>query len=120
MSDRFRTIQIDEYRANTSFTDNTTSNKPRVAYRVTDYSYMPSVNFRTGPCWRSDNRYPGDWMVRRHESGGVEITFTGLTHRSKDIVKVIDARYVDKFILSLLEVRNPNPPQPHEDKPSAS
>jgi hypothetical protein len=64
-----------------------------------------SVNFRTGRCWHPDNRYPGDWAVRRHESGGVEITFGGTTHRSRPIVKVIDQKDVDGLILSLLECR---------------
>jgi hypothetical protein len=64
-----------------------------------------SVNFRTGRLWRPDNRYPGDWSVRRHESGGIEFTFNGVTHRSKPIVKVIDKKDVDGLILSLLECR---------------
>lgn len=64
-----------------------------------------AVNFRMGRLWRPDNRYPGDWALRRHESGGVEITFNGTTNRSKPIIKIIDHQDVDKFILSLLEVR---------------
>lgn len=76
-----------------------------VVHTVTDVRGPGEVNFRTGRLWRGDRRYPGDWMVRRHESGGVEMTFTGSQHNSKDVVKVIAAEHVDKLILSLLEVR---------------
>lgn len=64
-----------------------------------------SFNSRAGHLWRPDNRYPGDWMIRRHESGGAEITFTGSQHNSKEIKKIIPEREIDRVILSLLEVR---------------
>lgn len=74
-------------------------------YSVGDTRGPGEVNFRSGVCWRSDSRYPGDWMVRRHETGGIEITYTGSQHNSKDIVKVIPPEQVDRFILSILECR---------------
>lgn len=74
-------------------------------YVVVETREAGSVNFRTGPLApRDDNRYPGDWSVRRHESGGLELTFTGSQHNSRDVVKVIPPNRADHFILSCLEV----------------
>lgn len=74
-------------------------------YTVEDTRGPGQINTRMGNLWRPDNRYPGDWMMRRHESGGVELTFTGSQHNSKEIKKIIPADQVDRFILSLLECR---------------
>jgi len=65
------------------------------------------VNARMCKLWRSDSRYPGFISIRRHESGGVELSFDALRHGGKEprAIEVVAPENVDKLILSLLEVR---------------
>jgi hypothetical protein len=79
---------------------------PSAEYRVRTWIRLPNVNFRMHRLWRSDNRYPGTVSVRRHESGGLELSFDALRHGAKPRPPVIIAPdQVDPFILSCLEVR---------------
>jgi hypothetical protein len=88
---------------------------PSAAYLVEAFYRIPNVHFRTGRCWNPSNRGVRDWMMRRHESGGLEITFGGPQHNSKDIVKVIDPDAVPSFILSCLECMRPEDFNEEED-----
>jgi hypothetical protein len=80
----------------------------RTIYTVIKDYGATGVNTRTGPLWRPDRRFPGEWMVRRHETGGIELTFTGARHDSPSLVKVVPPDQVDRFILSCLDVRSWN------------
>lgn len=82
---------------------------PSSAYIVEGFFRVPSVNTRTGPLWRPDNRFPGEWMVRRHEEGGIEISFTALRHGAKPRKPIVVPKdQVDRFIYSCLEVAHPD------------
>lgn len=75
-------------------------------WEVEQHRSEGAVNFRMHKLWRPDNRYPGTMTVRRHESGGVELSFDALRHGAKPRPPVVVApEHVDKLIVSLLEVR---------------
>jgi hypothetical protein len=75
------------------------------SWTITDVRGPGSVNTRTGPLWRADGRYPGEWRVRRHESGNAEMSFTAQRQGGKDLVKIIPVNQIDRLVLSLLEMR---------------
>lgn len=78
-----------------------------VKYTVIEARQIGSVNFRQIPLWRPDNRYPGYTFVRRHESGGIELSFDAIRHGAKPKPPIVIApEHVDHFILSCLEVRD--------------
>lgn len=84
-------IAIERYRAgggmNAWMPGATTS-----AYRVSVSHGPGEVNFRTCKLWRADNRYHGYVMIRRHESGGLELSFDALRHGAKPRPPVIVAQ----------------------------
>jgi hypothetical protein len=79
------------------------------AYRVTDTRGPGDVNFRMHRLWRADNRYSGIVCVRRHESGGLELSFDALRHGAKPRPPVVVAEdQVRAFVLSCLECCRPD------------
>lgn len=99
-------IRVDTYRGRPT---NATFSR-MAAWRITQWLSAGSVNFRSHRLWRKDNRYPGTVAVRRHECGGLELSFDALRHGAKPRPPVvIDPADVDPFIVSCLEVRQPQP-----------
>lgn len=79
---------------------------PSGVYRILSHIRVPSVLTRSGVLWRPDDRFGGDWFVRRHESGGLEISFSAIRHGARPRPPiVIPASGVDKFIVSCITVR---------------
>lgn len=78
------------------------------AWRITSIRPGASVYNREVSLWRPDNRYPGAMFTRRHESGGLELSFDALRHGAKAKPPIIiPERNVDRFILHCLLVRPP-------------
>jgi len=103
-------LEIEEYRAPQGGFGAAVGRVVRRAWRISDYSVAPSVNFRIHRLWRPDSRYPGTMSVRQHECGGVEFSFDALRHGGKPRPEiVVDPDDVDHLILSLLEVRQRTP-----------
>lgn len=75
----------------------------RTVYEVWDSRGPGDVNTRMGHLWRPDNRYPGDWAIRRHESGGTELVIRGPGGKRQAFV--FPPHEADRVILSMLDVR---------------
>jgi hypothetical protein len=78
------------------------------SWRITRFMPRSSVTGSDVRLLGKGNRFPGDLILRRHESGGIELRFTGLRTNSKDrLIAVIPKQAVDSFIVILLLLRTP-------------